>query len=184
VVLEQDHALGRRFPGKCGVGELSWRRIRARRRGLRPERTGQRQQHDHRLYSGADEPPNICRFVFLDAQAPAFFVDWERSADQCVAVLRSQTGRAPDDRGLSQLVDELNTLSAAFRALWASHDGHFHDTGIKRIHHPVVGDLRLPFNRREVSADRGLTILAYSAEPGSREAQALELLGAWTASGV
>jgi hypothetical protein len=133
-------------------------------------------------HAAGPRPPNICRFVFLDARAPEFFVDWEPSADQCVAVLRSQTGRAPDDRGLAQLVEELCERSEAFNARWASHNVHFHDTGIKRIRHPVVGALQLAFNRLEVSADRGLTILAYAAEPGSREAESLELLASWAAT--
>jgi hypothetical protein len=34
----------------------------------------------------------------------------------------------------------------------------------------------------DVSADDGLTIAAYSAEPGSRSAEALDLLASWTAT--
>jgi hypothetical protein len=34
----------------------------------------------------------------------------------------------------------------------------------------------------DVSADDGLTISVFSAEPGSRSAQALDLLASWTAT--
>jgi hypothetical protein len=34
----------------------------------------------------------------------------------------------------------------------------------------------------DVSADDGLTISVYTAEPGSRSAQALDLLASWTAT--
>ena len=34
----------------------------------------------------------------------------------------------------------------------------------------------------ELSADAGLTISVYSAEPGSRSAAALDLLASWTAT--
>jgi len=34
----------------------------------------------------------------------------------------------------------------------------------------------------ELTADAGLNLLAYSAEPGSRSEQALNLLGSWAAT--
>ena len=36
-----------------------------------------------------------------------------------------------------------------------------------RLHHPVVGDLELTYESMEVAADSGLTLFAYTAEPGS-----------------
>jgi hypothetical protein len=56
------------------------------------------------------------------------------------------------------------------------------DANTKRLRHPVVGELELDYEVMEVSADDGLTISAYSAEPGSRSAQALDLLASWTAT--
>jgi len=50
------------------------------------------------------------------------------------------------------------------------------------LRHPVVGELELDYEVMDVSADDGLTISVYSAEPGSRSAQALDLLGSWTAT--
>ena len=38
----------------------------------------------------------------------------------------------------------LSTRSAEFRTRWAAHNLRFHDTGIKELHHPVVGDLTSP----------------------------------------
>ena len=34
----------------------------------------------------------------------------------------------------------------------------------------------------ELSADTGLTMFAYTAEPGSKSEQALQLLGSWAAT--
>lgn len=45
-----------------------------------------------------------------------------------------------------------------------------------------MGELELSFNRLDVSADPGLMIVAYTAEPGSRSAEALRLLASWTAT--
>jgi transcriptional regulator with XRE-family HTH domain len=134
------------------------------------------------MYDAPDRPVNICRFVFLDPRAPEFLPDWDVSAIQCVAVLRAHVGRDPHDRGLSDLVGELSMKSEAFRTRWAGHNVRFHDAGIKRFHHPVVGDLTLAFNQLEVSGDPGLTIVAYAAQPGSRDERALKLLASWAAT--
>ena len=47
---------------------------------------------------------NTARFAFLDQRARTFYVDWERIADDIVAVLRAEAGRNPYDRGLTDLV--------------------------------------------------------------------------------
>jgi hypothetical protein len=91
-------------------------------------------------------------------------------------------GRDPYDRDLSDLVGELSTQSAEFRTRWAGHNVRFHDTGTKDFHHPVVGDLTLTYNRMELSADPGLAITIWTAEPGSKSAEALSLLGSWAAT--
>ena len=58
----------------------------------------------------------------------------------------------------------------------------FHNTGVKQLHHPVVGELSLTYNRMDLAADHGLTIFTYAAEPGSRSEEALKLLGSWAAT--
>ena len=63
------------------------------------------------LFTGPARPANTARFVFLDPRAAGFFVDWDRVASEVVATLRSQAGRDPYDRGLSDLVGELSTRS-------------------------------------------------------------------------
>ena len=128
------------------------------------------------------QPPNTARFVFLDARASTFYVDWDRVATDVVAVLRAEAGRDPYDRDLSDLVGELSTRSELFRTLWAAHNVRVHDTGLKRFHHPVVGELNLTFEAMELVADPGLTMFVYTAEPGSKSEQALNLLASWAAT--
>jgi hypothetical protein len=134
------------------------------------------------LYDAPARPVNSARFVFLDRRAEAFYDDWGRVADWCVATLRLAAGRDPHDRSLSDLVDELATHSEAFRTRWAAHDVRFHNVGVKKFHHPVVGDLSLSLTRLDLPADNGLTIFTYTAEPGSRSEEALKLLGSWAAT--
>jgi hypothetical protein len=81
----------------------------------------------------------------------------------------------------ADLVGELSTQSNEFRTRWAQHNVRFHITGVKHFHHPVVGELSLTYDRMELPADPGLTIFTYTAEPGSRSEEALNLLGSWAA---
>ena len=127
-------------------------------------------------------PPNSARFVFLDARARSFYVDRETSAHDIVAQLRGEAGRNPYDRALSDLVGALSTRSEEFRVLWASHDVRFHRSGIKHFHHPLVGDLTLAYEALELPADPGLTIVTYSAEPGSSSEGALRELARWSST--
>ena len=63
---------------------------------------------------------------------------------------------------------ELSTRSPEFRSWWAAHNVRYHQAGVKRLHHPVVGELELSYEVMELSADSGLNVSVYSAEPGSR----------------
>ena len=133
-------------------------------------------------FDGPHGPANSARFIFLDPRATAFYVDWEQVATDAVAILRSEAGRDPYDRGLSDLVGELSTRSEIFRTRWAAHNVRFHDTGVKSFHHPVVGDLTLTFETMELTADPGLMLFVYTAEVGSKSEEALNLLASWTAT--
>jgi hypothetical protein len=134
------------------------------------------------MYVDPVRPVNHARFVFLDPRAHDFYRDWERASNDTVAILRSEAGRDPYDRGLSDLVGELSTRSEAFRTRWAAHNVRLHQTGVKHVHHPVVGDLSLTFEMMELRADTGLTILTYTVEPGSKSEDSLNLLASWTAT--
>jgi transcriptional regulator with XRE-family HTH domain len=134
------------------------------------------------LYVDPVRPVNHARFVFLSPRAPDFYRDWDRAANDTVAILRTEAGRDPYDRDLSDLVGELSTRSEEFRTRWAAHNVRIHRTGVKELHHPVVGDLSLTYEMLDLSADSGLAILTYTAEPGSKSAEALDLLASWTAT--
>jgi transcriptional regulator with XRE-family HTH domain len=134
------------------------------------------------LYGAAAQPVNLARYCFLDPSAGDFYPDWENAADTTVAILRTEAGRDPYNRALTDLVGELATRSDAFRTRWAAHDVRLHHTGTKRFHHPVVGDLSVGFNATELPADPGLTLTVYTAEPGSESADKLALLASWAAT--
>ncbi|TQJ38109.1 helix-turn-helix protein [Arthrobacter sp. SLBN-112] len=127
-------------------------------------------------------PPNSARFTFLSPKAREFFADWERAADDIVAVLRSTAGKNPYDKDLSDLIGELSTRSEEFRTRWARHDVKYHRAGRKKLHHSIVGDLDLTYEALELPADPGLRINIYTAEPGTPSEDALKLLASWAAT--
>jgi transcriptional regulator with XRE-family HTH domain len=134
------------------------------------------------IYADPVRPPNNARFVFLDPHATELFRDWDKIAHDVVALLRAEAGRDPYDRRLSDLIGELSTRSNEFRRRWGAHHVRIHTTGVKRLHHPVVGDLDLPFESFPLAADPGQSLLTYTAEPGSTTQDALNLLASWAAT--
>jgi hypothetical protein len=127
-------------------------------------------------------PPNSARFLFLNPRAVEFFMDWETIAHDAVAILRAEAGRDPYDKRLTELIGELSTRSDEFRVRWAAHNVKSHRSGIKRFHHPVVGDLTLNFEALELAADAGQRMVVYTAEPGSPSHDALALLASWSST--
>ncbi len=134
------------------------------------------------VYADPVRPPNNARFIFLDPQATEFFRDWDQVAADCVAMLRAEAGRDLYDRRLTDLIGELSTRSEEFRHRWAAHNVRMHTTGVKLLHHPVVGDLDLPFETFPVGDDPSQVLLTYTAEPSSPTQDALNLLASWAAA--
>jgi len=134
------------------------------------------------IFADPARPANIARFIFLNPRAREFYGDWDRLANDTVAVLRAEAGRNPYDRALSDLIGELSTRSETFRTRWAAHNVRLHRTGVKHLHHPAVGGLSLMYEAMELTADPGLTLITYTAEPGSTSQDALNLLASWAAT--
>jgi transcriptional regulator with XRE-family HTH domain len=122
---------------------------------------------------------NWARLVFLEPAYQDLFIDWEQKAIDVVCALRMHAGCFPDDPRLSALVGELSVKSEEFRRLWATHDVKEKSHGVKRLRHPLVGELSLNFEGFAVPGDAEQTLVTYHAEPGSPSAQALRLLASW-----
>ncbi|TQS42493.1 helix-turn-helix transcriptional regulator [Cryptosporangium phraense] len=140
------------------------------------------------LYAPAFDSParpvNLARFCYLDPRAEELYPDWDAAAHTTVALLRTEAGRDPYDKALTDLVGELATRSEDFRTRWAAHNVRLHHTGVKHFQHPVVGRLDLAFEAMPLPADPGLTLTAYSAEPGSPSHDGLNMLASWTAPAI
>ena len=58
----------------------------------------------------------------------------------------------------------------------------FHRSGLKRLHHPVVGDLDLNYESMELPSEPGLVLNVYTAPAGSPSSDALKMLASWAAT--
>ncbi|WP_031512855.1 helix-turn-helix transcriptional regulator [Streptomyces sp. NRRL F-5123] len=135
------------------------------------------------LHGFAAEPlrRNMPRLVFLDPQAPELYPEWPAVAAETVSYLRLGAGRHPEDAALTALVGELSLKSEAFRRLWADHLVREKTYGVKRINHPVAGELRLSYETLALPGEPDQTLVAYTAPPGSPTADRLALLASWAA---
>ncbi|WP_329375404.1 helix-turn-helix domain-containing protein [Streptomyces sp. NBC_01483] len=131
------------------------------------------------VFDSPARPVNSARFTFLDPAAAEFYPDWDAVADQNVATLRAEVGRNPYDKALSDLIGELSTRGDTFRQRWARHEVRRHRAGAKRLDHPLVGELTFNYETMELTADDGLYLIVCGVAPGSRDAEALNLLASW-----
>jgi transcriptional regulator with XRE-family HTH domain len=134
------------------------------------------------LAPGGPGTPNLARYLFLDQRAQEFYAAWEAVARDCAASLRIEAGRDPYNRRLTDLVGELSTRSEPFRAWWATHNVPLHNSATKLLRHPLAGDIEVTGEALSVSADPGLTIIAYIVEPASPSGEALRILASWAAA--
>ncbi|PKW05798.1 Helix-turn-helix domain-containing protein [Streptomyces sp. 1222.5] len=124
---------------------------------------------------------NLLRAVFLDPAERALRRDWEDLTAEGVAALRSGAGADADDPRLRDLVGELSLRSERFRVLWARHEVRPRRGRVSRLTHPQVGDLDLHSDKLSVEGADGLTLVVFHAEPGSRSAELLDILGSLSA---
>ncbi|MEW2159447.1 hypothetical protein AB0950_29830 [Streptomyces sp. NPDC007189] len=85
-------------------------------------------------------------------------------------------------RRLAELVGQLAVQCDEFATRWARHPVRTCTSGVKRLHHPLVGAMVLSFENLVIPGTSGQRLIAYTAEPGSPSEAALRLLGSAAAS--
>jgi transcriptional regulator with XRE-family HTH domain len=132
------------------------------------------------LYAGIEDWPerqrNLARYLFLHPAARDLFTDWDRQVTGCVARLRAVAGTAPDAPDLTRLVGELLLKSPDFARLWERYEVTGRKPAQKTFHHPRVGTLTLTSQPMYLEGTPGRRIGVYTAEPGTRDHDALFLL--------
>jgi MmyB-like transcription regulator ligand binding domain len=89
----------------------------------------------------------------------SFHRDWERVARNIVGSLRVEAAKHP--------------------VLWGAQEVYVFREGLKRLRHPVVGDLELEHETLVLPDEGGLQVAMYGALPGSPSEDALRLLASW-----
>ncbi|MCZ2805210.1 helix-turn-helix transcriptional regulator [Modestobacter sp. VKM Ac-2983] len=120
---------------------------------------------------------NLLLNVFLDPAARQFYADWSRAAVNTVAGFRLQYGALPDDPRARHLVRHLTDESPEFRRIWARQEVRGKSAEVKTFLHPDVGRLSLRMQTLDVRSSPGQQLVVYLADPGSTDADAVQLLG-------
>ncbi|WP_443078923.1 helix-turn-helix transcriptional regulator [Streptomyces sp. NBC_01497] len=127
---------------------------------------------------------NLVTLAFLDpAYQSLFGAGWEPMAKESVAALRMEAGRSPDDAALQALVGELCVRDTRFRDWWAAQSVSSPKLRRKTYHHPLAGPLTLDAQVFSVEGSPGLSLVSYSAVPGSPSEEALRFLVQWNSEG-
>jgi transcriptional regulator with XRE-family HTH domain len=130
---------------------------------------------------GALEPSarNMARLAFLEPSFRSLYGDWERVAQDCVASLRMEAARDPDDPRTAELVGELSLKSPEFARWWGDHRVRGSEQRRKTYNHPVAGPMTLDVQRLAVAESPDLRLVVYTAAPDSDAGAALKFLAGW-----
>ncbi|MEU3305141.1 helix-turn-helix transcriptional regulator [Streptomyces sp. NPDC006678] len=138
------------------------------------------------LFTDFDAMPpgerNYARWLFLDQDARALFIDWEIQARAAVENLRLDAGRDSGDQATQELIAELRERSDDFDHWWQQHRVHQRTHGSKRLLHPLVGQLTVEYETLTLPGDSETALFLYTTEAASASRQALDLLASWTLS--
>lgn len=122
---------------------------------------------------------NYIRLIFTEPAVRNLHADWKDVAHTCVAQLRMEAARDPENPRLAALVGELSVQDADFRRWWAAHHVAVRGFGTKVLRHPVVGELTLDWDTLAPTTDAEQQLVVWTAEPGSPSHDALRILASW-----
>ena len=108
------------------------------------------------------EERNVLRLIFLDPRVRAAQCDWQSVARFVVGAFRVDAARAGAAAEVQPLVDELCRLSPEFKAMWRDNDVRTHGEGVKRIRHPVLGQLAFEYSAFAVDGRPDLSMVVYN----------------------
>jgi transcriptional regulator with XRE-family HTH domain len=122
------------------------------------------------------EQRNLLVTLFRDPDAQHRCADWESSAKQYIGMLRSAVADDPTHPRARTIIGELSISSADFRRLWARHEVREAVQGTKLFRHPEVGEITLGWDTYPLPGRPGPVLLVYTAEPGTPDADRLQVL--------
>lgn len=127
----------------------------------------------------AGEPPqqrNLLMALFLNPEVKSRCADWESVAAEYIGMLRATVAADPSHPRGTAIVGELSIRSAEFRRLWDQYDVRAPVSGTKVFYRPEVGEITLSWAAYPLPGSPGPVLMVYTAEPGSADAERLQLL--------
>ncbi|MEV1178464.1 helix-turn-helix transcriptional regulator, partial [Nonomuraea sp. NPDC049784] len=98
-----------------------------------------------------------------------FYRDRERTVREGIADLRASWAAHPDDKALTELIDELTTGSEEVARLWALRDVRVNGRGQKRLRHKTKGPLTIAFEvLAPIQSPEQRLVIYRAADPGSQ----------------
>lgn len=119
---------------------------------------------------------NCVRILFTDPAMRTLYADWRAVARDCVSHLRREAATHPEDPQLISLVGELSVEDRDFGQWWASRRAPSRRQGVKRFHHPLVGDLVLDWDTLICGSDPDQELIVWTAQPGTPSYDGLRAL--------
>lgn len=101
--------------------------------------------------------------------------DGPRLDRSTVAQARAALARYPDDERLRRTVHQLRATSTRFAALWDERPIEYRRSDVKTYDVPGIGHITLDCEALEIPDDDQILVV-YSAAPGTRDAEKLDLL--------
>src|SRR4051812_5956448 len=108
--------------------------------------------------------------------------DWERQALNYIGMMRGAVATHPTHPPATAIVGELSIRGVEFRRLWARHDVRESVSGTKTFRVPEVGDIVLDWDTYPLPGNPGPVMLVFTAEPGTADADRLQLLASLQAT--
>ena len=124
---------------------------------------------------------NMAKWMFLNPRAKRVYLNWDQIAPQMVAILRNAAVPGVRNDTLSSIIGDLMVGSEEFARMWSDYQLFEHTYGVKRFFHEAVGEMKINYETLPLPADRGQTVIVYSADAGSPSEEKLKLLVSWTA---
>ncbi|MET7354096.1 helix-turn-helix domain-containing protein [Streptomyces mirabilis] len=119
---------------------------------------------------------NCVRILFTDPSMRTLYADWRAVARECVSHLRREAAKHPEDPRLISLVGELSVEDREFGQWWGSRRAPSRRAGVKRFHHPLVGELVLDWDTLVCGGDPDQELVVWTAEPGTPSYDGLRAL--------
>ncbi|MFG3046193.1 hypothetical protein ACGFZR_14855 [Streptomyces sp. NPDC048241] len=124
---------------------------------------------------------NYVWLLFSDPAMRELHADWQHTARSCVAMLRKEAGRDPEDQRMAALVGELSVRDDDFRRWWGNHRVADLSRGDKVLRHPLVGELTLAWDALACAGNTDQQLVVWTAEPGTPSHDGLRILSFWAA---